>query len=110
PKEMVEVINMDSFLISLLGNYGEAGFIKNIMPSFYRRHTAGIWSGKMKESKSISKILTYKKLEEFYKQDNDLSMVRHFTSLIKNINKSLFLIYLKKNQPLKAFRLLKTIL
>ena len=42
PEQMTEVINVDSSLISHLGNYGSAKFIGDIKPSLYRRHKGGI--------------------------------------------------------------------
>lgn len=109
PKEMVDVINVDSFLFSLLGNYGKGKFLGTITPSFYRRHQNGIWSGKRKKIGLRSKLLSYERLLEFYRWKKDLKMTKHYTFLIKSINRTLFLTYLKENQPIKAFRLLRTI-
>lgn len=109
PQQMVEIINVDSFLLSLLGNHGKGKFLETIIPSFYRRHLSGIWSGKRKEFGLRSKVLSYERLLEFYRQQNDVKMTEHYTSLIKNINRTLFLSYLKGKQPIKAFRLLRFI-
>lgn len=35
---MINVINVDSFLISLLGNMGEAKFLDSVEASLYRKH------------------------------------------------------------------------
>ncbi|QED36533.1 glycosyltransferase family 2 protein [Antarcticibacterium arcticum] len=66
PLEMTQVMNVDTFLISLLGNFGDAIYLKNIFPSAYRIHKGGMWSLKEKKQKYLSKILTFTKLEEFY--------------------------------------------
>lgn len=109
PEEMPGVINVDSFLFSLLGTYGEGKFLETISPSIYRRHQNGMWSGKRKEFGLRSKVLSYERLLEFYGRQKDLSMTKHYTSLIKSINRTLFLTYLKGKQPIKAFRLLRVI-
>ena len=62
PIEMINVINVDTFLLSLLGNIGEAKFLEDIDPSFYRQHQHGIWSHEMRDKKMRSKILTYNNL------------------------------------------------
>ena len=109
PEEMPGVINVDSFLFSLLGTYGEGKFLETISPSIYRRHQNGMWSGKRKEFGLRSKVLFYERLLEFYRRQKDLNTTEHYTSLIKSINRTLFLTYLKGKQPIKAFRLLRVI-
>ena len=109
PEEMPGVINVDSFLFSLLGTYGEGKFLETISPSIYRRHQNGMWSGKRKEFGLRSKVLFYERLLEFYRRQKDLNTTEHYTSLIRSINRTLFLTYLKGKQPIKAFRLLRVI-
>lgn len=77
PIEMTQVINVDTFLISFLGNYGGAIFLKNIFHSEYRIHKGGVWSLKQRKLKYLSKILTFTKLEEFYlkRGNNNLTKV-----------------------------------
>lgn len=84
PAEMAEVINVDSFLISLLGNYGESKFLKDINPSLYRRHDRGIWSRKRKKFKMDSKLLLSKKLSAFYQEQERKDLVLFFQR--KNIS------------------------
>lgn len=66
PEEMIEVINVDSFLLSLLGTFGKAKFQPNIRASIYRRHPGGVWSGKSKKLEYKLKILTFRKIKEYY--------------------------------------------
>lgn len=87
PQEMAEVINVDSFLISLLGNYGEAKFLKDINPSLYRRHNGGIWSRKRKKMKMDSKILLSQKLSAFYTEQERKDLVLIFQRKIISIQK-----------------------
>ena len=46
PKEILEVLNADTFILSLLGNYGKAKFQDTIYPSNYRIQKGGTWSSK----------------------------------------------------------------
>lgn len=95
PEQMAEVINVDSFLLSLLGNYGEAKFFKEIKSSFYRRHEGGIWSGERKELKFNSKLLTYRKLINYYSSENkQINIVKFFQSQYNLIVRQLFFYYL----------------
>jgi glycosyltransferase involved in cell wall biosynthesis len=106
PEEMIEVINVDSFLLSLLGNYGEAAFIESIIPSFYRRHEGGVWSGSIKELKLKSKILTCKRLKQFYYTKGEYEMSKFYHLRIKNNYKALMYFYLKNRNASKFLRTL----
>lgn len=95
PEEILEVINMDSFLLSLLGNYGKAKFQSHIKPSEYRRHTSGVWSKKDEEFKFISKINTHKTLGLYYEKEKNEDLAKFFRSKAKINLKSLLAYYLK---------------
>ena len=90
PIEMINVINVDSFLISLLGNYGKAKFLNDIMPSLYRKHEGGIWSSKMRE------ILTYKNLNKYYTNRNEKLIADYFKKLTLTYYKILINTQLRK--------------
>jgi len=68
PDEFFKVVNGDSFLTSLLGNFGNAAFQADIRPSAYRLHGGGIWSGLHDEEKSIKSVATYFWLAMYYKR------------------------------------------
>ena len=87
PYEMAEVINVDSFLFSLLGNYGKGKYQTEVKDSLYRRHIGGIWSKQVKILKFKSKILTYKKLEKYYLRKNNPEIAEHFHKKIKKVKK-----------------------
>lgn len=103
PKEMIEVLNVDSFLISLLGIYGEAEFMEDIEPSFYRRHPEGIWSKRSNQFKNSSKKILYRKLQQYYKTNNKPESANVFTKKMQQIKKMSILIQFKN------FRLIKVI-
>lgn len=102
PVEMINVINVDSFLISLLGNYGEAKFMDSVEASLYRKHTEGIWSHRVKEKKNKAKILTYKNLHKFYLYKDDIRISKYFKNLVLNTYKSLIYLHLKNLDFLKG--------
>jgi len=96
PEEMNNVINVDAFLISLLGNHGDGKFLDNVEASLYRKHLGGIWSHSLNEKKNRSKILTYKNLSKYYQRENDNLIKEHFENLALNSYKSLIYFQLKK--------------
>ncbi|UZH55502.1 glycosyltransferase [Salinimicrobium tongyeongense] len=87
PEEIIEVLNVDSCIISILGNYGCGYFQSEINSSLYRRHEGGIWSKKSKFSKYKSKILTYSKLKKFYSNRGDKMVSQYFEQKIKWVQK-----------------------
>lgn len=106
PEQMTEVINVDSSLISYLGNYGSAKYIDDIKPSFYRRHKGGIWSGERKELKFKSKLLTYEKLINYYSENKQINIAKFFRSQINLIVRQLFFYYLRKRKICSSLKLI----
>lgn len=88
PEEMAEVINVDSFLLSLLGNYGGAKFQKEINNTLYRRHSRGIWSKRTKGAKLRSKVITYSRLKRFYYSKQAPETAEYFSQKIKEVKKT----------------------
>lgn len=110
PKEMAEVLNVDSFLISLLGNYGEGSYLKDLEPSFYRRHEGGIWSRKRKKIKMESKLLTYQKLRDFYFGQGNKYLSTFFHRRIISLGKMQVLYYLKRGNFIRTAENLRKLL
>lgn len=98
PDEHSKVKNGDTFLISLLGQYGSAVYVPDIKPAMYREHDGGIWSGLADKDKRISSITTCYWLSMYYKRMSNknmsdyyaLSAMNHMLSEIK-VNKLSFL-------------------
>ncbi|OEY73936.1 glycosyltransferase family 2 protein [Salegentibacter salarius] len=107
PEEVMQVINVDSFLLSMLGTFGKAKFQSEISASVYRRHPRGIWTRKNREIQLLTKILLFKNLVSYYK---DKSLTRNFQSNLKNTRKMLLVLYLKSGMPIKAVRLIPKLL
>lgn len=98
PEEYNNVLNGDTFIISLLGRYGNAIYVDDIKPAIYREHEGGIWSGLSREDKLINTITTYYWMSVYYKRTLNksastfyaFSVMNHMLSVV-DINKSSFL-------------------
>src|SRR5690606_66348 len=95
PRETIEIINVDSFFLSIMGQYGGAKYQNNILPGVYRRHSGGAWSGRTKEIKLHTKINTFAHLSLYYEQQNNTDLHKYFKAIIRNYKKMLFIHYTK---------------
>lgn len=98
PEEMIEVINIDTFLLSLLGTHGKAKYIENIRPAQYRKHPGGIWSSRLREKQILSKIITYYHLSGYYFKINNMDLYSFYSKAYRNHSKMLLLKCLKKGR------------
>lgn len=106
PEEMIQVINVDSFVLSLLGEFGKAKYQSEIKPSVYRRHSKGVWSVREKSQKFGIKINTYQKLAQYYKKNNDLDLMLTFERKKEIQFKTLIKFNLKNGRLLKTLKYL----
>jgi len=70
PNEFHKVTNADTFLLSILGQYGHFKFLPEIKPSAYRQHNGGVYSSKSREEKAIMQFTTFFWLYTYYKRIN----------------------------------------
>ncbi len=99
PKEMENVINGDTFLASILGNYGKGKWL-DIKPAYYRHHSGGIWSLQQKEYKFKAKIQLFRVLKTYYESKGLQSLKNYFGNQLFLYNKMLLMLYIKeKNYP-----------
>lgn len=82
PRELLEVLNLDTFLFSILGDYGKAHYQKEIKPAVSRKHIGGIWSSKIRIKQLALKLNTLIKLEIYYKNRNQQAS-KHFRKIRK---------------------------
>jgi glycosyltransferase involved in cell wall biosynthesis len=102
PFQISEVLNVDTFLLSLLGQTGPAKYMKDISPSIYRVHRNGIWSNRFAKEKYLLKIHTYTKLQQYYISINNFQVSEIYNRKIKKYKK--FLLYnLVTNLDFKGF-------
>lgn len=104
PDEIAEVLNIDSFLNIYLGRFGNAKYLKNISPSYYRKHSEGTWSLQKKTTKFRFKLLYYQNLINYFTRLENQTMVFYYTKILQNSYKSMVLMELKNGQLLKAFK------
>lgn len=104
PREITEVINVDTFLLSLLGNYGAAKFLPEIHPAKYRKHDGGIWSKRIKSKKFLSKIRTYNKLSLFYLKQNHKVLYELYKTKKLNTYKMLIVQQVRNRQIYKGLK------
>lgn len=95
PKEIVQVLNIDTFLLSLFGEIGDAKFQNKILPSFYRFRREGTWSKKLRFKKLLSKIHTFKCLATYYKSKHHTDLNNYFLNQMKQNYKMLIFLHLK---------------
>lgn len=105
PEQIAEVINMDSFIFSLLGAYGKGKFLKDIKNGNYRYHEQGIWSQKKKTYKLLAKLDTFQKIQCYYIQEKNNPTAHHFRLITKGLQKSVIIKYLQSFRFTAAFRM-----
>ena len=103
PEEMPKVLNVDTFLLSYLGKFGEGKFLPGINPGFYRKHSGGMWSQRQKEKKFLSKVNTFKNLRNYYKKEPNKEIINFYTQQIINTSKMLIWFYLKSGEIKKSW-------
>lgn len=108
PDQMIQVLNIDSFVLSILGTFGKGKFQSEIRASVYRRHSGGIWTKKNREIQLLTKTLLFKNLISYYKDKDSLKI--SFQKDLKNTQKMLLVLYLKDFKPLKAVKLIPGLL
>lgn len=104
PEEIAQVMNLDTFLYIYLGQFGNAQFLENIIPSNYRKHCKGIWSIQKNLAKFRFKLLFYRNLIKYFTRIENQSMVIFYTKILKNTYKSIVLMELKTGKFLNAFK------
>lgn len=69
PSEFFHVLNLDTFLLSLLGHHGKGKWLGDkILPSVYRVHTKSIWSSMEAQEQQAAKVNTFLWIYNYYKR------------------------------------------
>jgi len=74
PDEFFKVVNADTFLISMLGRVGRAGFIADISPAAYRFHEGGVWTAAGPAIRTIKSVETFYWLSAFHKRKANIAV------------------------------------
>lgn len=100
PEGFFRVLNADTFLFGLLGQYGNGKFMPNIRDAVYRKHQGGIWSANTEISKKLERAETFVVLKA--------TLGRQYANVIqRTINKLTYGIaeeYRSSGQRLKAVK------
>src|SRR5690606_38721048 len=78
PIECMNVINLDTFLFSYLGQFGHYKYMKEISPACYRIHDGGIWSNNDRNFRQISELNTYFWIAKYCERTNNKALKDHF--------------------------------
>ncbi|MCY2686977.1 glycosyltransferase [Salinimicrobium sp. TH3] len=107
PQEIANVIAMDVFLCSLLGEKGPGKFLQEIQPAYYRTHEEGMWSNMALEPKLYAKINTYQQLTYYYSKQGKRDIVSIFQKKINKIKRYLVFLNLTQLNFRKTLLLIK---
>lgn len=102
PYEIFTVLNVDTFLISLFGEFGDAKFQENVKPSLYRLRTEGLWSRKIRTKKLESKIQTCRSLAAYFKRKKNIEQYDFFLHKMKMHYKMLVVLHLRNGKMILA--------
>ncbi len=92
PSQFYEVINGDSFIISMLGNYGDGKYMDEIVPSVHRQHSGGMWTSIKQLEKISLRLRFYENCISYYRELKDNETVSYFNLQgVKTIQKYLTL-------------------
>ena len=78
PPQFYQVINGDSFITSMLGNYGKGKYMDEIVPSVHRQHAGGMWASIKQLDKISLRLRFYENCISYYKTLNDAETVACF--------------------------------
>lgn len=81
PEEYFKVLNGDTFLSSLLGNFGKGKYMSDIAPAVYRLHSASIWSKLDNTEKLFHSGVTYAWMCRYYKRIGQDHYAYHFKNM-----------------------------
>ena len=109
PESFKRVANPDSFLFSLLGQFGKGGYLADINDSLYRQHGGGIWSSRAANEKQRVAIETFEDVldcvsEEYKKPVREKLVFRHQMYLLSLIKQFKLSEYFKGSRNFIAFQ------
>jgi len=104
PYEIHKVINGDTFLISILGQYGKGKYIQAITPAMYRVHVTGVWSMINELKKIEHRVLFYYYLKKYYVKRGDVEVVFDANYKVNYNYRELLIAYLQDGNIKKTIR------
>jgi glycosyltransferase involved in cell wall biosynthesis len=113
PPEGKYVKNGDTFLFSILGQYGSGMYLPAIKPAVYRVHEGGVWSMKSEREQNAMHMNTWYWLAEYYSREGNSKLEEIFkrrclSVIISGMSKTqLMVVLVKMCLPYKLVRLIK---
>lgn len=102
PKEFYSVQNGDTFLTSLLGNFGKGKYIDNITPAGYRNHSGGIWSNLKDVEKYKTQANTFYYLYKYHSRVGNKKIAEFFNKKYRRRYRTIGINYLKRKNIIKS--------
>ena len=88
PDEFYKVRNGDTFLTSMLGNYGKGKYMPDIKNAVYRQHGNSVWSSLSIIEKNTFSINTFAWLHRYYSRIGDKTYSDYFERIVITLFKS----------------------
>jgi len=104
PSEIGTVANGDSFIISMLGQYGKGKYMTNVAPAVYRMHQGGVWGLRDNLKKSLSQRHTALQLMKFHERQGNAKAVAYFNKRYLQNSKQYFLDSLQAGEYRQFFK------
>ena len=76
-----KILNADTFLWTLLGEYGDAKYLKEIKPAVYRIHKGGVWSMVDEKERFIIHSKSFFNMSEYFAIKGNAELASFFLSL-----------------------------
>ncbi|WP_292465070.1 glycosyltransferase [Methanolobus sp.] len=115
PPEAKYVKNGDTFLFSILGQYGSGMYLQVIEPAIYRAHEGGIWSMKSEREHKVMQMNTWYWLAEYYSRLGNPRLqekfkIRCLSVVVSDLNRlQLLSMSIKMCLPLRLVKIIKKI-
>lgn len=97
PSQMYNVSTPDTFLTSILGNFGKGKFMNNVGPSGYRLHSGGVWGKQNRLKKLKMRLDLFKSLYSYYISKKNEEMVVYFQKRIRGTYRPLIFEHTKSS-------------
>ena len=104
PEELIDVMNGDRFLFSILGQYGGAIYQGGIKSAVYRRHESGMWTSLTWLKNKKARVETSKKLYKYYEKVEKKEASNHHKKRCYNFKEDLCLAYFGSGKHRESFR------
>lgn len=89
PKEYFKSYGGDTFLISLLGQFGKSKYQAEIKKGVYRIHSGGVWNSKSEIEKLKAQRTTYINMSTYFKRKNKPKAYNALFKKYYNVSKTL---------------------